>query len=227
METPTDYLSMLMLGLFGTGHCLGMCGPLVVALPGRYDLRRAHLIYHCGRLATYALMGALLGGIGHGVTGLFNLTPPQTLVWTGRLQLFLSVPVAIFLLYMGLPRLGLISEPRWMAVAMPEKLPGYETVMCRVLDRRGMLWLLAMGLLLGLLPCGLSYGAFARALAAGSAEQGVLLTGLFGVGTLPGMLLLGTGAATLFHRFRRQMEIVSGLIMIGMGVSLLAKAAFL
>lgn len=227
METPTTYLSMLMLGLFGTGHCLGMCGPLTVSLPGRYDRRRAHLIYHLGRLATYALVGALLGGIGHGVTAWFNLTPPQTLVWTGRIQLFLSVPAAVFLLYMGLPRLGLVSEPRWMAVAVPEKLPGYETVMGHVLDRRGMLWLLAMGMLLGLLPCGLSYGAFARALAAGNAGQGALLAGLFGVGTLPGLLLLGTGAATLFHRFRTQMEIISGLIMIGMGVSLLAKAAFL
>lgn len=224
MGNSLDYFSMFLLGLFGTGHCLGMCGPIVVALPGRYERWPAHLIYHLGRLATYALMGALLGGLGHGVITFFGLAPQQALLWTARLQVFLSVPVALFLLFMGLTRLGLLDEPRWMAVAMPQKLPGYEVVMSNVLDRRNMLWLLAMGLLMGLLPCGLSYGAFARALAAGGIGPGALLTALFGLGTLPGLLLLGTGAVTLFRRFRIQMEIVSGLIMIGMAVSLLAKA---
>lgn len=224
MEQPVDYFSMFLLGIFGTAHCLGMCGPVVVALPGRYQRRRAHLAYHLGRLGTYTLVGALLGGAGHGLTRLFDLAPRQALLWTGRLQVSLSVPVALFLLFMGLTRLGLAGEPRWMAVAMPSKLPGYASVMSHVLDRRNMLWLLAMGLLLGLLPCGLSYGAFARSLAAGGAAEGALLTALFGLGTLPGLLLLGSGAAPLFRRFRHQMEIISGLIMIGMGVSLLAKA---
>lgn len=224
MEQPVDYFSMFLLGIFGTAHCLGMCGPIVVALPGRYRRRRAHLAYHLGRLGTYTLVGALLGAAGHGLTGLFDLAPRQALLWTGRLQVSLSVPVALFLLFMGLARLGLVGEPRWMAVAMPSRLPGYASVMSHALDRRNMLWLLVMGLLLGLLPCGLSYGAFARSLAAGGALEGALLTALFGVGTLPGLLLLGSGAASLFHRFRRRMEIISGLIMIGMGVSLLAKA---
>jgi hypothetical protein len=214
---------MFLLGLFGTGHCLGMCGPLVVALPGRYGRWQAHLIYHLGRLATYTVMGALFGGAGHGLIWFFGLDPQQALVWTGRLQLFLSVPVALFLLFMGLTRLGLLDEPRWMSLAMPQKIPGYEAVLANVLDRRNLLWLLGMGLLLGLLPCGLSYGAFARTLASGGFGPGALLTALFGLGTLPGLLLLGTGAAKLFQRFRSQMEIASGLIMIGMAVSLLLK----
>ncbi len=223
MENSLDYFSMFLLGLFGTGHCLGMCGPLVVALPGRYERWQAHLIYHLGRLATYTLMGALFGGVGRGVIWFFGLAPPQAILWTGRLQLLLSVPVALFLLFMGLTRLGLLEEPYWLALAMPKKIPGYETVLSNVLNRRNMLWLLGMGLLLGLLPCGLSYGAFARALAGGGMGPGALLTAAFGLGTLPGLLLLGTGAATLFHRFRSQMEIISGLIMIGMAVSLLLK----
>jgi sulfite exporter TauE/SafE len=224
VENTIDYFSMFLLGFFGSGHCLGMCGPIVVALPGRYERWQAHLIYHLGRVATYVLVGALLGGVGHGVIRFFGPAPSQALLWTSRLQLLLSLPVALFLLLMGLTRMGLLSEPLWLARAMPTRLPGYEPVMAHVLDRRNLLWLLAMGLLLGLLPCGLSYGAFARALAAGGMAQGAFLTALFGMGTLPVLLLLGTGAARLFQRFRLQMEMISGLIMIGMAVSLLAKA---
>lgn len=224
MANDSAFLSMFLLGFFGTGHCIGMCGPLVVALPGRYECWYAHAIYHAGRVATYTLMGAILGGIGHGLVALFDTDAKAALLWTSRVQIAISLPVAGFLMFMGLARLGLYGEPQWMVKAMPQKIPGYGTVLTGILNRRSALWLLGMGLLLGLLPCGLSYGAFARALAAQSMIHGALMTLLFGLGTLPGLLLLGTGAARLFHRYRARMDLISGLIMIGMGVSLVVQA---
>ncbi|MBI5552319.1 MAG: sulfite exporter TauE/SafE family protein [Desulfobacterales bacterium] len=215
---------MFLLGLFGSGHCLGMCGPLIVALPGAYGQWRAHFLYHAGRLFAYAVVGALLGGAGQGLIGLADLPAGESAAWTARLQVMLSLPVALFLLLFGLHRLGMIPEPAWMAKAMPRKLPGFDRVMRRVLDRRGALWLAAMGALLGLLPCGLSYGAFARAITAGSVLQGAFWTSLFGLGTLPALLLLGGGAATLWQRFRPQAELLAGLIMVGMAVTLLGDA---
>jgi uncharacterized protein len=150
------------------------------------------------------------------------LTPQETLVWAGRMQIAISLPVALFLLVLGLHRLGFLSEPQWMADAAPQRLPGYRTVLKRVLDRQGVGWLFPMGLMLGLLPCGLSYGAFARALAAGSSGRGALMTALFGLGTLPALMLLGTGAGAVWQRYRPQAEIIAGLLMIAMAVSLLA-----
>ena len=97
-------------------------------------------------------------------------------------------------------------------------------MMRRVLDRRGGVRLFALGSMLGLLPCGLSYGAFARTLTAGGMGQGALWAALFGAGTLPGLLLLGTGAAALWRRFRAESELLAGLIMIGMAVALLVEA---
>lgn len=215
---------MFLLGLFGSGHCLGMCGPLIVALPGAYGQWRAHFLYHAGRLFAYTVVGALLGGAGQGLIGLADLPAGESAAWTARLQVMLSLPVAGFLLLFGLHRLGMIPEPAWMAKAMPHKLPGFGLVMRRVLDRRGALWLAAMGAMLGLLPCGLSYGAFARAITAGSVLQGAFWTALFGLGTLPALLLLGGGAATLWQRFRPQAELLAGLIMVGMAVALLGDA---
>jgi uncharacterized protein len=224
LDAGVDYFSLFFLGLLGAGHCLGMCGPLVVALPGQYERWHAHWVYHCGRLITYTTVGAALGGIGHGLIRLAALEPETAMVYITRTQIAISLLAALFLALLGLSRLGLLNEPKWMAVASPRKIPGYGAAMKRVLNRGSALWLFAMGLMLGLLPCGLSYAAFARALAAGGAAQGAFMTALFGLGTLPGLMILGTGAANILRRYRIETEILAGLVMIGMAVSLAAKA---
>lgn len=224
MQTGIDHISMFLLGLMGSGHCLGMCGPLVVALPGSYGRWQAHAGYHAGRLITYTAVGAAMGALGRSLAGLASLPPQAPLVWTGRIQLALSLPVALFLLILGLHRMGLLPEPDWMAKAIPQRIPGYGKVMARIVNRDGIRWLLVMGIMLGLLPCGLSYAAFARALAAGGPFRGALMTAVFGLGTLPVLMLLGTGAGILWQRFRLQAEIIAGLIMLGMAASLLVDA---
>ncbi len=224
MEAGIDHLSMFMLGLLGSGHCLGMCGPLIIALPGRYGRWSAHGIYHLGRLLTYSAVGAVMGGINQGLVHLAGGSSQAALAWTLRMQVTLSLFAALCLLLMGLSRIGLLKEPAWMAVATPRKIPGYDTVFKRTMDRRNVLWLFGMGLMLGLLPCGLSYGAFSRALAAGDLVTGAALTASFGLGTLPCLLLLGTGLTRLLRRYQTQTELIAGLIMIGMGASLIADA---
>jgi uncharacterized protein len=223
MQAGIDHISMFLLGLMGSGHCLGMCGPLVIALPGSYGRWQAHAIYHAGRVITYTLVGAVLGGIGRGMVQLADLTPSDMLIWTKHIQIAISLPVALFLLLLGLNRMGLLEEPRWMAMASPQHLPGYGAVLKRVLKQDRTRWLFIVGMMLGLLPCGLSYGAFARSLAAGGLGQGALFSALFGLGTLPALMILGTSAGALWRRYRPQAEILAGLIMIAMAVSLLVK----
>ena len=212
---------MFLLGLLGTGHCVGMCGPLVVAFPARSGNFTSHLCYHCGRIITYALIGALVGSLGAGLERLAG-GGTDHLLWVARLQVGFSLVAAVFLLLFGLSRLDILGEPAWIAKASPAEIPGYNRLIRTVLgkDNHGTMFLL--GLMMGLLPCGLSFAAFARALpfAAPLTGGGLLLA--FGVGTVPGLLLVGTGAAQFFRRFRRISDILSGLLMIGMGVSLLA-----
>ena len=62
MDQTTDIVSMFALGLLGTGHCLGMCGPLVLALPWSSRGITSHLAYHMGRVTTYVVVGALVSG---------------------------------------------------------------------------------------------------------------------------------------------------------------------
>lgn len=224
MDPGIDHLSMFMLGLLGSGHCLGMCGPLVIALPGRYGRWSAHGVYHAGRLLTYCAVGAAMGGINQGLVQLTGGSSEAALAWTTRMQVVISLFAALCLLIMGLNRIGLLKEPAWMAVATPQKIPGYHTLLKHSLDRRNINWLFGMGLMLGLLPCGLSYAAFSRSLAADNLITGAALTASFGLGTLPGLLLLGTGLTRLLRRYQVQTELIAGLIMIGMGAALIAEA---
>ncbi len=214
---PVDAVGMLILGFLGTGHCLGMCGPLVFAFPGRTGRMLPHLWYHLGRAATYTLLGGVMGGIGDAISGLGG---DAALARLTGIQVGLSFAAAVFLLVFGLIRLGLLREPQWLVALSPERIPGFGRVIKRALGADNAPAFLALGLMLGLLPCGLSYAAFTRCLAARGAARGALLAAAFAVGTVPGLLLLGTGLSALIRRYRRPSEILSGALMLLMAVDL-------
>lgn len=209
---------MFLLGLLGTGHCLGMCGPLVLALPATRGRLRNHLLYHAGRITTYTIVGAALGGLGAGLQALSASATTDPMAVVARIQVGISLLAAALLGWLGLARLGIVAEPGWMAVATPTRLPGFSRVMHRAV-RGESLAMFGLGLVLGLLPCGLSFAAFAAALPAGSAASGALGVLAFGLGTLPGLLLLGTAASQLARRHRHLIDVLAGVLLIGMAAS--------
>jgi sulfite exporter TauE/SafE len=217
--------AMALLGLMGTGHCIGMCGPLVAAFPGSAGRFRAHLWYHAGRLATYGVLGVVAGAIGSGIGKVAAAAGGSELLWVARAQVGLSILAGGVLLLMGMARIGLLREPEWMAAASPARIPGFGAFARTVAGRPSDAGMLAVGALMGLLPCGLSYAAFARAMAAEGPLEGGLMVLCFGAGTLPGLLVLGTGVSALVRRYRRQSELLSGAIMVAMAVHLLFDAA--
>ena len=216
-----DLLGMFMLGLFGTGHCVGMCGPLIFAFPGRTGLFISHAWYHLGRVTTYVAVGAVLGGVG---AVLSTLTGVDTASDVAGVQIWVRVFAAALLAVLGLIRLGWVREPRWFDLLNPERIPGFKRAVSGASDSRGQAVFFLLGLLLGFLPCGLSYGAFAQALGTGSASAGALLVLAFAAGTVPGLLLLGTGVSAIFRRYRRPSDIIAGILMLYMAVMLVRKA---
>lgn len=201
-----------------------MCGPLVVALPGQTRRCGAHLGYHAGRLAAYSAIGAVMGGVGSGMIRLAAVIGGDPMVWMARVQVGIGLLAGVVLLGLGLSRLGWVAEPVWLAVAAPHRLPGWRRLLAKAADWRTNGDLFLMGLMLGGLPCGLSYAAFAKALASAQVAQGALGALLFGLGTLPGLLAVGAGAGMLLNRFRRQADMLAGLIMIGMAAMMLVQA---
>ena len=214
---------MFSLGFLAQGHCIGMCGPLIIAFPGQTGRFTPHLFYHFGRIATYCAAGAVMAAIGGTLPQIAAATSSDPQLWLLRGKIGFVLIAGFFLFLFGIWRIGMMSEPAWMAAATPNSIPGYRRIVKAAMKDGKAGGMALLGLMMGLLPCGLSYGAFSRALPAGSVLKGVLLTGAFGVGTLPGLLLLGTGIGAVMRRFQRQSDILSGLIMLAMGLKLFLR----
>jgi sulfite exporter TauE/SafE len=173
MELWTAFL----LGLVGSAHCAGMCGPLALALPPTGNTRAlflaGRLAYNAGRLLTYAAIGAVFGLLG------------QSLALAG-LQRWVSLGIGVALL------IGLLASSRF-ATGLPvvNAVGWLKSALGRLLQRRSLGSVFALGLLNGLLPCGLVYVAAATATATGHFLTGLQSMVVFGLGTVPMMLAFG------------------------------------
>jgi len=178
-----DYWTAFILGLAGSLHCAAMCGPLALALPtaGRSGLNlvAGRLVYTIGRIFTYCALGLVFGVAGH------------TLALVG-IQRWVSIALGLALLA------GLFASRRlalWRPVTqMVEQL---KRLMAGLLRRRSFAALALLGLLNGLLPCGLVYVACAGATATGGVSSGMVYMAAFGLGTVPLMLAIGLSGRLL------------------------------
>lgn len=169
------FWSAILLGLGGGLHCVGMCGPLVMAVPATPHVWLGRLLYHAGRILTYATLGALMGGLGQlisFVTGqeylsvIMGVIMLLTVVVPSALRNKLSAKNPMFKLSQKIRK--------WFGVWFKQR--SYAAVM-------------VLGMLNGLLVCGLVYGALAIATATGSALKGAAVMAVFGLSTMP--MLLG------------------------------------
>jgi sulfite exporter TauE/SafE len=181
-----------LLGLVSSLHCLGMCGPIALALPvagggaGRKVVGR--LLYNAGRIGTYALLGLGMGFFGRGLS--LVLSQQQLSVAVGVLLLaFVLLPPALT------GRLGLTTP----AVRFTN---GIKARFARLLRQRSLPVLFGIGVLNGLLPCGMVYVALGGALATADAWTGTAYMALFGLGTAPLMLMVGLGSEWLKGNWR-------------------------
>jgi uncharacterized protein len=212
--------AVFLVGLLGGVHCLGMCGGIVTALtvqmPGQRPAWSLHLAYHAGRITTYALAGALAGGLGAATLRLEGILPVQILLYV-LAQLIL---VALGLYLLGVPRYLDVFERAGRALWRRVQPAASALFPVRTAPRG-----YAVGLLWGLLPCGLVYSVLATALVTGSAAGGALAMLAFGAGTLPALLAAGTVFPAL-QRIRRAQSVrrAAGGVVIAFGLVGLAYA---
>lgn len=191
-------MSLFVVGLAGSAlHCVGMCGPFVlgqIAADGARSttaggewrrLGGAALVpYHLGRLTTYTLLGLLSGA----ATAIFAST--------GFFNLLCALLLAAGAIFMALQGLGLVA-----GIASP--FGGWLTRTAGLLaTSHHAAARYALGLVLGLLPCGLIYGALGAAAGTGSPWRGGLAMAAFAAGTIPALVLVGWGGAFLRRRLQ-------------------------
>ncbi len=203
--------------LGGFGHCLGMCGPLVGAFAlaagprGTARALQGQLAYHAGRITTYALVGAAMG-----LTGSFVNVAGQL----AGVSAVASVVAGALMIAMGLGAAGLVEAARRLEARAASRV---SRLARGLLEGGAAGRLYPVGLVLGLLPCGLSWSLFVGAAGTGSAAAGFLLALVFGVATLPALLLAGTAAGLLGARARGALYRAGGLLVAALGLAFLLR----
>lgn len=184
-----DLLSAALIGLISAGHCLGMCGGVTLALGLHSRGIGTLLLYNLGRISTYGLLGLLIGA------GLHWLPPAATPV----LRLIAAALLVLIALYYlnikpWITQLEKLALPLWRQL---------QPLARRWLPLRHPLQAYPVGLVWGLLPCGLVYTALGYAATQADALRSGALMLAFGVGTLPAMLATGAFSQQLNGWLRR------------------------
>ncbi|MHB1590118.1 MAG: sulfite exporter TauE/SafE family protein [Sulfuricella sp.] len=218
MSTTTGiYGALLLGGLLGSlGHCMGMCGPLVMMVGSQMKSRGLaaiphYLLFHGARIAIYALLGAVVGGIG----SLLGLGASLS-----RLAGGISLVLGTGIILLGTSYLG------WLPLGRMEGSGAWlNRAMSQALMRGGRWGVILMGALNGLLPCGLVYSALLVAASSGGALPGALGMFLFGAGTIPALLVIGIGAGALSVRTRQALDRGAGFLIVLFGLQLSLRGA--
>lgn len=215
---PAMLLPALAMGFFGSPHCMGMCGGIVTAfgisIKDLSPQKRTILIgsYHVGRLGSYMFLGLIATLFGEHILAPFLTNNAMPRILVGLAIIFAS------LLMLGVPFLNKLEKMGlglWNALA---------PIRQKVLPMNSVPKALAAGLLWGFLPCGLVYGALGVAVGASAGSDiagfGVLFMLMFGIGTLPMLVLTGSALSWLqtkvkafnLRKFSGAVMLVSGLL---------------
>ena len=183
--TP-EILTAFTIGFLGSFHCIGMCGPIAIALPvpksSKLSFFTGRILYNVGRVVTYSCLGLLFGLVG----GRIALAGAQQVV-----SIILGVAIVIAVLLPQQYKNIFVQHRLVQKLAQPLKSN------ISILFKKGTLSsLFLIGILNGFLPCGFVYIGLAGSIASGNAISGAAVMMLFGLGTVPAMF-----AATVFGKF--------------------------
>jgi uncharacterized protein len=230
-----DLLLMMALGFLGSfGHCVGMCGPLAVALSlseAQSEARNAartigrslffHGLLNLGRILSYTLVGA-----GIGVIGSVLVAGGQFAGIDSTLRQGITLLTGSLLIWMGLRQVAPALLPK-IPFLHPMLQGGLHQRLNAVLKRASAtsspFTPFLLGLTWGLIPCGFLYAAQVKAAAAGTLWGGAVTMLAFGLGTMPSMLGIGLSATWMSADRRGQLFRMGGWVMLTIGVLTLLR----
>lgn len=214
MET-VNILTIMSIAFLGSfGHCIGMCGGIVLAYStikiepqsSKVSKSVAHLLYSFGRVFTYSILGAIFGAIGGVVTFSNNAN--------GALLIFAGIAMVLAgLSLMGKIKFLTLIEHSFSSSSI------YKNTFKSVLNSKSNLSFFLLGMLNGLLPCGFVYFFAITAASTASPVYGAMVMAVFGLSTMPAMFGLGfLTSLTSATSFRNMMMSLASIAVIIYGV---------
>jgi len=227
-----DLIAPFLIGLVGSLHCLGMCGPLVMAYS--LHIRAAekqkitevrslwskgishHVAFHLGRLFTYGLLGALAASLAHLAS--FNQ-------FFSGMRSSLTLMGGILMILLGLVLLKILPLPFFPTALSVTPGSFFARWLPPLLRSQHLAPKIALGFLTGFLPCILSWAMIIKAATTQNLFIGFLTMALFGFGTVPTLFFTGLSASLLSLRVRFLGERVAAVSVITMGLILVFKGS--
>lgn len=202
------FYTAIIMGLAGSLHCAGMCSPLAIAMARNKPFLRSALLYNSGRVFLYSLLGTFSAAVG----SFSHLFAYQQIISIGLGSLFL----------LGAMKMT-ISRVPYMDRMVTAFTSNLKKIAGLIINQKWVPTTFALGLLNGMLPCGLTYFALSTCLILPSAFDGFLFMLLFGLGTWP--VMFGVAKLLDVTSFKKKFSwsLLSRLAMAGIGFTLLIR----
>lgn len=192
------------IGLLGSFHCIGMCGPIAFALPlertSKWSIYKGGFLYNLGRIFTYSMLGLVIGSIGLSFS-MFGMQQTLSIV-IGSLMIF-----SLFALKV---KINIGKWSIWIA--------NLKSALSQRFKKTGNVNLFGIGTLNGLLPCGLVYMALASATISQTPLEGMKVMAFFGLGTIPLMWSVAVLGASITNAWRKNIRTITPYFIFAIGV---------
>ena len=205
-------LSAISLGFISSFHCVGMCGPIAISLPVKYLPQHKKfagvVLYNIGRVFSYSLLGLIFGFIGR--------------------QIFIRGFADIFSIMIGvviiLSAIIFYFNNKYLKVGFIERLTAIlQRIIATNIQKKQLGGMFLIGAANGLLPCGMVYFAIAGALATGNVVYGILFMAMFGLGTVPLMIVVSNFGYLISISLRNTIKKIIPYFLLLMGVLLVLR----
>jgi hypothetical protein len=214
-----ELLTAFLIGFLGSFHCIGMCGPIALALPGvklsSWSFYKGRLLYNLGRVLTYSVLGAIFGFLGNRIA-LFGLQQTLSITLGSIIILLVILPHKF--------RTKLITSHLLNFYNLKLK-----SLFTPLFKKGSSISLFTIGILNGFLPCGFVYIGIAGAIAVSSNGilNSIFFMALFGAGTIPAMFGTSLIGNILTINFKQKLlrltpvfALILGLIFVVRGLNL-------
>lgn len=191
-----EIIAALSIGFLGSFHCIGMCGPIALALPvpesSNITFVLGRILYNTGRIIAYAIMGLVFGWLGQKIS-----------LWGFQqgLSIFLGALIVFFIFLPGKFKNKLLSLNPVQKVISPLKIS-----IGNLFKQKSLPSFLTIGVLNGFLPCGFVYMGLAGAIAVANPVTGMLVMIFFGLGTFPAMFAVSVFGKFINLGFRQKLR---------------------
>lgn len=212
-----DLLAAFMLGIAGSLHCIGMCGPIALALPrgegGVVSLVGGRVLYQAGRISVYMLLG-MLAGLGGSIVAIAGYERYVSVIAGSLMIMAVVVQLLWHTSILPVERLT-----KWTGPLRSRIMP--------MLRRNSPVAMIGLGALNGLLPCGLVTVALMGSIGAATPVDGAMFMAVFGLGTAPVMLALAVGMRLLPQWVRLKHRLVVPTVALVLGLVFVLRGSAL